>query len=273
MDQLTALIEQTHLTARVFFSGEVCEIVNFDDSESAGHLHLVKSGQLSVSVKQKELAIIQKPSVLFFPRPCAHTIKPITEEPCDLLCASIDLGLKVRSPLAMTLPEASIISLEDMTGTGQTLDLLFQEAFSQHFGRQSAVNRLTEYFIIQMFRHLISVGKLKGGILAALSDSRLAKAVHAMHERPDFPWTLQTLADEARMSRARFAVNFRMKVGMTPIQYLADWRLSITQKLLLEGVPVSNVAAMVGYSNQTALSRAFLKKFDCSPREWLRMNM
>ena len=216
--------------------------------------------------------MIDRPSVLFFPRPCGHTIQPVDKEHCDLLCASINLGVNVRSPLAMALPETSIIPLDEMSAVSPTLELLFDEAFSEHYGRQSALNRLAEYFLIQILRHVITHGKLQGGIFSALAEPRLAKAVNAMHDRPDFPWSLESLADEAGMSRARFAVNFREKVGMTPLEYLTDWRISIAQKLLLQGKSISSIASAVGYQSHAALSRMFTKKLGSSPKDWLAQN-
>jgi AraC-like DNA-binding protein len=111
---------------------------------------------------------------------------------------------------------------------------------------------------------------LQGGIFAALADARLAHAVNAMHERPAHPWTLDELADLAGMSRARFAVNFREAVGITPLDYLTDWRMSIAQNLLKLGRPIKSVAAAVGYQSQAALARVFAKRVGHAPTDWLK---
>jgi AraC-like DNA-binding protein len=89
-----------------------------------------------------------------------------------------------------------------------------------------------------------------------------------MHERPEFPWTLETLAEAAGMSRARFAVNFRDKAGMTPLEYLTDWRLSVARKLLQQGRSISSIASLVGYQSHTALTRMITKKLGVPPKEW-----
>lgn len=270
MDQLAPLLSQISLSARVFFSGELCQMAKFDDSELAGHLHLVKSGKVSVRMRGTEVALIDRPSVLFFPRPCNHSLIPQDQKGFELLCASIDLGVKVRSPLAMALPEFLALPTDDVGPMAPTLDLLFGEAFGSAFGRQAALDRLVEYFLIQMLRHVIGNGILKGGIFAALADQRLARAVNAMHDQPAHPWTLDELADLAGMSRARFAVNFRETVGMTPLDYLTDWRMSVAQNLIKQGRPIKSVAAAVGYQSQAALTRVFTKRIGCSPTDWIR---
>lgn len=268
MDHLAPLLNQTSLSARVFFTGKLCQAANFDVSELAGHIHLVKSGRLSVTLEGKEVVIIDKPSVVFFPRPHNYKIQPTDPELCELLCASIDLGLKVRSPLAMALPETSIIPLSQLPSISPTLNLLFEEAFSELYGRQTALNKLSEFFLIQIIRYLMNAGKIKDGIFSALLDQRLAKAINAIHERPEFPWTLETLAEVAGMSRARFAVNFRDKSGVTPLEYLTDWRLSIAKKLLLQGRSISSIAPLVGYQSHAALTRMISKRLGVPPKEW-----
>jgi hypothetical protein len=50
-----------------------------------------------------------------------------------------------------------------------------------------------------------------------------------MHKHPETSWSLEELAQHAGMSRARFAAHFRKVVGVTPFDYLTDWRLGIAQ--------------------------------------------
>lgn len=268
MDQLAPLLSQISLSAEAFFSGELCQLVTFD--KVAGHIHILRSGQVTMTVRDGPPIIIDKPSVLFFPRSCLHKLVPIENQTSELLCAYVDLGAKVGSPLALSLPEVIVLPIDDVSPLGSTLDLLFKEAFAETVGRQAALDRLVEYFLIQVLRHVIEIGELQSGIFAALADSRLKHAVTAMHERPGHPWTLDELADVSGMSRARFAVNFREAVGITPLEYLTDWRMSVAQNLLKIGRPIKSVASAVGYQSQASLARVFTKRVGFAPSEWLK---
>lgn len=270
LDQLTPLLSQTSLSARVFFTGELCQVATFDDSELVGHVHVMRSGRAMLTVRGEQPRLIERPSVLFFPRPCPHTLVPVDQTGCELLCASVDIGVKVGNPLAMALPEVLILPMQEMSAIAATLDLMFREAFDQLLGRQAALDRLVEYFLIQMLRHVVAMGQLQGGIFAALADARLVHAVKAMHDQPAHPWTLDELADLAGMSRARFAVNFRETVGATPMDYLTDWRMLIAQNLLKQGRPIKSVAAAVGYQSQAALARVFAKRAGVAPSDWVK---
>lgn len=268
MDHLAPLLKQITLSAQSFFSGELCQLVSFD--HAVGHVHILRSGKISMTIRNGPPQVIDGPSVLFFPRPCPHGFIPLEGHDSELLCAYIDLGAQVGSPLARSLPEVMVLPMDDASPIKPTLEMLFKEAFDDAFGRQAAIDRLIEYFLIQMLRHVIALGQMQGGVFAALADPRLKLAVGAMHERPGHPWTLDELADIAGMSRARFAVNFRETVGTTPLDYLTDWRMSVAQNLLKQGRPVKSVAAAVGYQSQAALARVFARRVGFAPANWVK---
>jgi len=102
-----------------------------------------------------------------------------------------------------------------------------------------------------------------------LSDSRLGKAIEGMHKHPETSWSLEQLAERAGMSRARFAAYFRKVVGMTPFDYLTNWRLGVAQTMLRKGNSLKLIASAVGYANATALTRVFTQRVGMSPSEWL----
>ncbi|MBI5920469.1 MAG: AraC family transcriptional regulator [Betaproteobacteria bacterium] len=269
MDYLAPLLGHLSLSAKVFFTGKSCQVGLLDGSANVGHLHLVKSGSVTIEVRGERVSHIDRPTVIFFPRPCHHTLIP-GETGVELVCATVDLGLAEGGPLAVYLPELVSIPTADMPAIAATLDLLFAEAFSTEIGRQAALDRMMEYFIIHVLRHLIGQGKLSGGVLAAMTDQRLRHAINAMHDRPAHPWTLEELAEVSRMSRARFAANFRNLVGITPLDYLTNWRLSVARGQLRQGRPLKSVARSVGYQSSEALSRVFAKKVGQTPFEWMR---
>jgi transcriptional regulator GlxA family with amidase domain len=111
-------------------------------------------------------------------------------------------------------------------------------------------------------------GRIEFGLLAGLSDPRLVNAINAIHADPANRWTLEQMASLANMSRARFANRFREIVGITPMNYLSEWRLSAARSMLIKGKSVQQTADSVGYSSASSLSRAFTAQTGLSPREW-----
>ena len=268
MDRLSALFNHFSPRAVTFHSGELCGISNFEDDAKLGYIHLVQSGELHIFHGDQALDTVTVPSVLFYPRPCCHRLVAAPHSETRTLCASIDLGHATGNPLCSALPDLLIIPFHAIPNLLPTLDILFTEAAGDHCGRQVALDRLMEYFLVLLLRHLIDAKEITAGILAGLGDAKLAKAIIAIHERPEFPWHLEQLADEANMSRARFAAHFRELVGMTPMDYLTDWRLGVAQTLLRRGKSVKAVAPRVGYCSPTAFSRIFARKLGVAPSAW-----
>ena len=145
-----------------------------------------------------------------------------------------------------------------MPGLGPTLELLFAEAERDQCGRQAAIDRLCELLLIQLLRYLMD-GRLGAtGLLAGLADPKLARAITAMHDAPQTAWSLEALAAQAGMSRARFAAAFKDAVGVTPGDYLADWRMNVSCTLLKQGRPVAVVADRVGYGSPVSYTHLTL---------------
>jgi transcriptional regulator GlxA family with amidase domain len=148
------------------------------------------------------------------------------------------------------------------------LDLLFDEAFAQRCGRQVVVDRLFDAIVVLLLRHLLDSGHITQGPLAGLGHPQLAKAIVAMHDEPAEPWTLETLAGRAGMSRSRFAEIFSRVVGETPAAYLAQYRITLAQHALIRGEGLERIAQQVGYGSAAALSRAFRAKSKMTTTEW-----
>jgi AraC-like DNA-binding protein len=269
MDPLSPLFAQFALSARVFYSGRLCGASGDHATNDAGHLHVLRRGILKVTQPNAKTMVIRKPSVLFYPRPRRHRFRADEKTGAEIVCATIQFGTGMLNPLLLALPEVLVVALEDIPELAPTVDLLFTEAFGERPGRQTAVDRLAEYFLVLLLRAAMQERLVKGGVLMGLADPRLAKAIVKIHERPERPWSLEELAKAAGMSRARFAVHFRKIVGVTPFHYLADWRIGVAQTLLKRGRPLKMVAPSVGYLSSTALTRAFIHRVGVSPTEWM----
>jgi len=268
MDTLAPLFARFTLNARVFYSGLLCNSVNFDAQAGVGHLHVLRSGRLRLTEPGAPDRELNHPSLLFYPRPRPHGFLMPDAAGANLVCASIDFGAGSGNPLLDCLPDLLLVPLQDIRGVDFALGLLFDEAFGNEGGRQAAIDRLMEYLLVLLLRHAIARQLVQGGLVAALGDSRLARACLALHEKPEHDWTLEEMAETAGMSRARFAAHFRQVVGRTPLDYLTDWRIGVAQGLLRKGKSPKLVAPLVGYSNPTAFARVFERRVGQSPATW-----
>lgn len=263
MDPFAALFAHVTPTARTFFTGNLCRKLDFADT---GFLHVLKAGTLRVNLSGETDLELHEPTLLFFPRGRAHGFAVDAERGVDLACATVEFGGAEGNPIGLGLPERVVLPLAAHPALGRACDLLFGEAFAEGGGRQTALDRLFDYLLILIVRHVVESGGVSTGVLAGLADPRLARALTSLHEAPERPWKLEDLAGLAGMSRTRFAEHFRKAVGQTPFEYLTVWRMTIARQLLRKGKPVKSVAAQVGYESAAAFSRVYSRMTGHPPR-------
>jgi AraC-like DNA-binding protein len=263
MDPFAALFAHVTPRARTFFAGKLCQTVQYPD---VGHLHFLKDGELTLIQNGQSNIQFGQPTLLFFPRGRAHSFVVDPERGADLVCATVELGGAEGNPIGQGLPELVVLPLASHPALAPICDLLLGEAFSERGGRQEALDRLFDYLLILIVRHVVDSGMVATGVLAGLADPRLAKALTAIHDAPKKSWTLDDLAGIAGMSRTRFAEHFRTCIGQTPIDYLTVWRMTVARQLLARGKPVKSVALQVGYRSAAAFSRVFSRVTGQAPR-------
>lgn len=270
MDRLSEILLRFSMNAQVFFSGNLCGIKPFGSSDnSEGHLHLLRSGKLTLVNDEGEKKVFERPTVIFFPQATHHRIIANESDQAELVCASIQYSDGFNNPLASALPKSLYFDIEESDYLGQSASWLFEEAFNERCGRQPMIDRLSDIFLIQVLRQVLEDGDVAHGMLAGLSHPQLTQVMMSIHERPEENWNLENLSSLAAMSRSKFAELFKNVVGQPPGDYITEWRLFIAQGLLKKNKSVGLVANEVGYENGSALARVFRKKTGLSPKEWL----
>jgi AraC-like DNA-binding protein len=90
-------------------------------------------------------------------------------------------------------------------------------------------------------------------------------ALEYLHAHYAEPVTLTTLAQVAGLSCFYFIRVFRATFGMTPHAYLAMLRLERSRQLLRTSSSIAQVAAAVGFSDQSHLTRFFRRVYGMTP--------
>lgn len=268
-DRLVWLLKRFELRASVFLAGSMRESATAAALPAAGYLHLLQAGRVRVTSNGGAPAVIDEPSAFFYMNPTEHRVEPLGDD-VKMVCATFEFGIGQGNPLQAALPELYVLPLADAPALDVTLSQLFREAAEAHCGRDAILDRLSEVALILILRELMDQHRLDIGLLAGLADPRLKRAINAIHERPGDDWTLDSMAAEALMSRARFAQHFHDVVGMTPGAYLSDWRLGLAKSMLLKGATLQAIAVEVGYGSASALSRVFSQRVGVSPSVWRR---
>jgi len=276
IDRISPLLDRFRVRTRVLHTGPLCGVTSFTTQPGRGFLHVLRAGEMTVTHPtpggRLEEHRVDRPSIVFYPRPLEHAFHNAPTEDSDFACATLDFEGGEDHPLVRTLPRVIILPLDAVNTLRPSLDLLFAEIDQVRCGQRVLADRLFEIVLIHLMRWLLEhpeEADLPPGLFTAMADDRLARALLALHESPERRWTLTAMAREANLSRSTFAALFRRRVGQTPAEYLTSWRIVLAQEGLRSGSSVAELSRALGYASPAAFSRAFTQRVGSSPRVWL----
>ena len=193
---------------------------------------------------------------------------------CHLVCGYFGCDARPFNPLLEALPA---MLLSQMSATAQSwlssmLRLAAEEAGRGGAGSESLLARLAELMFVEVVRQYIAnLPDDSKGWLSGLKHRHVGYALRLIHGHPEKPWTLAELAREVGLSRSVLADRFAHYVGVSPMHYLARWRMQLAiRHLTTPGVSVAQVGAAVGYESEAAFNRAFKKYVGLPPGSWRR---
>lgn len=137
-------------------------------------------------------------------------------------------------------------------------------------GQRAVLDRLFDLLLVSAVRAWFrQPGAHVPAWYTAHQDPVVGRALRLLQERPEHPWTVASLATEAGVSRSVLARRFTERLGVPPMTYLKEWRLSRTADLLLDPeLTLDAIARRVGYSDGSTLSSVFKSARGVSPRQY-----
>ena len=192
--------------------------------------------------------------------------------PTTIVCGSFSFDRASVKPITQLLPSFILIKADQARTLAlhNTMQALASEMAEQAPGSEMVANRLAEVLFIQVLRaHIVSGPERKKGWLRAIFDPQMGTALGAIHDRVNTPWTVESLAAAAGMSRSAFAARFKELLGQTPLEYVTDWRMPKAMQLLRRrDQKLIDVARSVGYESDAAFSKAFKRVVGANPGEY-----
>lgn len=257
---------------RVEITADVRYCGTWYDQEPAtryGQFHLLTEGECWVSGAALEAPLqLHRGDLIVFPSgvrhllsssPDAHLPDDVERADTAMLCGELEFITGTSNPIFSALPACFVVRADDSSaGFRQLAGMLIDTSRDRRWGRQLVQNKLADSLFTMAVCEYVRRAEHPRGLLAALTDARLSRALAAVHERPGEDWTIQSMAQQANMSRTAFAELFTATVGLPPIQYLAHWRATEARRLLKNRrFSVAAIAEMLGYRSEAAFRRFF----------------
>lgn len=193
--------------------------------------------------------------------------------PTTIISGFLSFEAVSLKPVTQLLPNLILIKAEQAQTLAlhTTLQLLASEMADESPGAEVVANRLAEVLFIQTIRAHIASGaeSHRRGWLRAIFDAKIGTALRSIHENVHKPWTVESLAEAAGMSRSAFASQFKELLGQTPLDYVTQWRMQRAIQLLHQpDKKLLEIAQSVGYESDAAFSKAFKRVVGATPGEY-----
>ena len=197
--------------------------------------------------------------------------------PTTIVSGLLSFDSASLKPITQLLPKLILIRADQAhtLALHSTMQLLASEMAEQAPGSEVVANRLAEILFIQALRAHIASGAdcSKKGWLRAIFDPQIGVALKAVHDNVNHPWTVESLAVAAGMSRSAFAARFKELLEQAPLEYVTEWRMQKAMQLLqLPDRKLIEVAQSVGYESDAAFSKAFKRIVGFTPGEYARQS-
>ncbi len=283
MEPFSQLLGLLRLRAEIYHNYRVCGDWSIP-ADDTGHscFHMATQGNCRMLIPGEEDIVLETGDLVIFSREISHQLRPVDQMEGEqqhlpyaaaqdkpgtsLLCGRVEFEHRGHGQLLDALPQVFIIRRQDSDPwLSPLLQLILDESLLDQSGANVILNRLSELLFTYALRHFTRHSGRQAGLLGVYADPLLHRALIAMHQQLAYPWTLVELAEKAAMSRTVFAERFKQASGLTPMQYLAWWRMQNAWALLTEGQPVAEVADAVGYRSEAAFFRAFKREFGVAP--------
>lgn len=276
-DPLSVLLSRLDLKAEVYVNGDFCGTWALDTGGSRRiPFHLVGAGEAWLHFEGDQPRQLVRQDLILFPHDSHHIVSSSQEPPApesvnaemtndgettQLVCGFFEFRNPSIFPLLDALPNVLLLSNPSESGVRQftaLTEMILRELRDGRPGNYVAIDQMAFLMFVEVLREEVSKGDLTDGLLAALFDDRIGKALNAIHQQPTHPWTLESLAASALMSRSSFAERFTRLVGLTPMKYLTSWRMTEARRLLsTTTLSTAQVAEKSGYESEAAFRKVF----------------
>jgi AraC-like DNA-binding protein len=281
------------------------------DCEHVMEYHIVILGACWAAVVDEPPVQLQKGDVIVFPHGDAHVLSSVpgmrAEPDVDflfnwrppqfpfmlhrgaagsadgqadqarLLCGFLGCDRRPFNPLLGTLPRMIHAPASELVSDADNwivrlACLAATESECKRPGGEVVLERMSEMMFVDLLRrYLERLPEEQRGWLAGLRDRYVGRVLGLMHERPTEAWTMEQIAERVGLSRSALHERFVQFIGLTPMQYLTNWRMQIASRLLTQSnAPLASVAIGTGYESEAAFSRAFKRAVGVPPSVWRR---
>ncbi len=308
MDLLSDILSQLQLTGTLYFRTSFTSpwSIQVPAFEKVSRFHFAHRGRCLVRIQKDENPVLlEQGDLIIITQGAGHTLfcDPTTENQAirleqvleesgftghgtlvygelgthhetQLICGHFAFDQHARHPLIDALPPfIHIKNYGETAGSwmDNTLKVIGAEAGQGQMGSDIIALKLSEIIYAQAMRSYLESEAAQNKGLAGFSDPVITRALQAIHQSPQYHWTLKELSKVSGVSRTSLSNRFSQCMSTTPLGYITQWRMQLArQGLVNSSKAIIEIAEAVGYQSEAAFGRVFKKHFKISPATFRR---
>jgi AraC family transcriptional regulator len=207
--------------------------------------------------------------------PAGSPVRVRASECKDQLFIFLEPGVVARvaaeafdlDPARLTIPPFDGLALPHLRAAMGAVDA---ELTAGAAGGRLAAESLANILAVQLLRQVLAPRRSARGRDGALPRGKLRAVVEYIEDHLDAGLTLAQMAAAAHLSAYHFARQFKAATGVPPHQYVIARRVERAQQLLHpdRDLSLAEVAACVGFSDQSQFSHHFKRLVGLTPRQF-----
>ena len=155
---------------------------------------------------------------------------------------------------------------EDLGAAEALAERIEAEAAARHPGHEAVLLGLLVELMVFLSRRY---GESSASESRALL--RMGRLISTLEQRYSEPWTLESMAEIARLSRTNLLLNFRQATGRSPVEFLIGLRIEAAKRLLRQStLGMTEIALETGFGDGNYFARKFRESTGRSPSEFRR---
>jgi len=195
----------------------------------------------------------------------------------NMICGAYELKSNMSLPFFSLLPKYFHLTSEQINSSNELsniVQMLRSEDSNKNTGGELIIARLLDILLVLIVRvWLDTTNEESIGWLLGTLDTEVGEVLSIIHERPQERLTIESLAKETAMSRTKLLNKFSKVVGISPIQYLTNWRIDLSKQLLSStDLSIFEISSSVGYESEASFGRVFKKIEKIPPGQYRRNN-
>lgn len=267
-DLLSQVLAQIRLTGDRVYSSTLTDGERLELDGASSHVCVLQKGELHIECADLPTVLVKQGDILFLPHDASSLGITASSGPSAVVICRFWFDASSFQAMLFAMPWLiHIKQIEAAAWAEGILHFMLIEANDTQPGGALMVSRLIDLTVIRILRTWVQQGTASGW-LGGLSDTRIARALRVIHEKPGQQWRIDALAEVAGMSRSSFCERFSALVGRSPLRYQNEWRLTLAKTMLSKhNSRIGEIGFAIGYESEAAFSRAYKAYFGRSPRD------